>query len=206
MRMDVLSAPARIRAVVCGWGALAACALASCTPIRGTEPDVVDAAIAPDVVDTFVSPAPIGTRCSSNRNCGAGQFCNADPGGFCTKSCSSSDECGPDGVCTRPAGICWKRCVTEVDCGDGGWICVQISGSASGRCVPACTSAPGATCGAFGCLVNVDACVSTCSVVGSNSVGCSAGSVCSNGTCRCTSSTDCGANRRCDNGSCVYID
>lgn len=168
-----------------------------CTELRGVGPDVVD------VVEAAAPPAAIGTRCTRNRDCGSGRFCSDEPGGFCTSACRTSAECGPDGLCTT-RGFCWRRCATTVDCLGAGWLCAPLD-RATNICVPDCRISPASTCGASSCLADGD-CLSACSMLGGQSLGCSSSSTCSaaqGGRCRCSVGTDCGEGRTCSGGSCV---
>ena len=74
------------------------------------------------------SPASpsLGDPCASDTDCAHRCVTGPDfPGGFCTQTCTSDADCGPNGACVnRNNGICLFRC-PQINCsfvGDN-WRC-----------------------------------------------------------------------------------
>jgi len=128
------------------------------------SPDVPlgDVNVAPP--DVALSKQPLGGVCFFDDDCADG-WCNTSyPGGYCSKACTSHDECPDGGKCypdpngAAAAKMCWKACTldgqcrTDQFCPSGAKICTprcEVGGcssgyvcdEASGECVPA-TSIP----------------------------------------------------------------
>jgi hypothetical protein len=64
----------------------------------------------------------IGSRCSSDHDCGTSPFDCAMaptyPGGYCEKACASGQDCPTDSVCSA-AGRCRRSCVSDTDPSQG---------------------------------------------------------------------------------------
>jgi hypothetical protein len=85
----------------------------------------------------------IGARCDLNSECDekclgpAGDW----PGGFCTISCDSDDDCGDGAAClAEQGGVCAFRCGSDPDCTFlGAYTCKDVDAIAgSGAKVKAC--------------------------------------------------------------------
>jgi hypothetical protein len=89
---------------------------------------------------------PIGSRCSSNSQCGSTPYvCNQGPGysfGYCEKPCSVDGECPADSLCgTSSPKACRRACKATTDCRSSeGYACVALT---TGRTV--CDTAPAAS-------------------------------------------------------------
>jgi hypothetical protein len=140
--------------------------------------------------------------CTGQADCPAGLTCG--PTGNCL--CTTSTQCGGNApVCVlspafggQDAGFC--GCVTNADCAAQEALCVQVSFSASGACIPPCSDG-GIDCRTFPfpdqfCDMGTALC-GPC--MGDNQcIGYDAGPRClSGGYCGCNASTDCGPSGAC---------
>lgn len=185
---------------------------------RGSEP-ASDAALAADSGGTDAgngSPPTrsvvnkladgiVGKACAQAPDCGTGSCMQTIPvvntpypGGYCTGSCYSDDDCGVEGVCQPGilgrAGSCYLRCDVARGCPREGYRCRVVSDVA--RCIAApepladdiagaaCTSDADCGGGAMSCTSFVGAYPAPggyCSVSCAVSEDCGAGGVCING-------------------------
>ena len=83
---------------------------------------------------------PIGASCSSNSEC-ATNVCAAWPGGYCSKGCNNSTECGAGNTCVTDAinGVdaCLVKCSApgrQSTC-RAGYTCIELVGQTYGACV-----------------------------------------------------------------------
>lgn len=60
-------------------------------------------------------------------------------GGYCTRDCSTTPECGPGGLCVfheansgESGSFCWRRCQTAADCRSPGYDCYALPSGARG--------------------------------------------------------------------------
>jgi hypothetical protein len=83
---------------------------------------------------------PIGSRCSSNGQCGTAPFdcATAYPGGYCEHSCATDCDCPKVSFCVTPSGAtatmraCRRRCSATPECRAAeGYLCVPLSGTVS---------------------------------------------------------------------------
>jgi hypothetical protein len=91
----------------------------------------------------------LGDPCSSNAACGSDGLCIGDwPDGYCTKECSSDQDCAGQGWCyTLNSGqgkinICLDACITNAECRNG-YTCQGDSGATV--CYPGESSGPTTT-------------------------------------------------------------
>jgi hypothetical protein len=58
---------------------------------------------------------PLGSSCSSDRDCGSGYRCDTN---ICTKECKQDKDCGTGGVCANidGEGLCLQTCKSGNDC------------------------------------------------------------------------------------------
>src|SRR5207237_343191 len=72
--------------------------------------------------------AGVGSACTAPTDCKAPlNNCNADPGGQCTRSCTTQADCAavPGAVCeTDRPGNCYKLCTSKADCPRDGYDCL----------------------------------------------------------------------------------
>lgn len=65
----------------------------------------------------------IGGPCRADADCPLSYSCDKDdPGGECSRKCSTSADCGPGGTCT-PEKECLASCRTSADCTRAGYAC-----------------------------------------------------------------------------------
>jgi hypothetical protein len=147
----------------------------------------------------------VGTACSGDSDCGSGTCMQtipivntAYPGGYCTGSCYSDDQCGANAVCAPGilgrAGSCYLRCDAAAGCPREGYRCKVVSDV--GRCIAApqpladhiagsaCTSDQDCGGGAMSCAAMLGAnpapdgyCTEACAI----DEDCGAGGACING-------------------------
>lgn len=74
-----------------------------------------------------------GQRCSTNAACGEGGFCceaRECPGGFCTETCETDDECAAGNACVQISTrdkVCLRGCTSIEDCDLGTSLeCIEI--------------------------------------------------------------------------------
>lgn len=86
------------------------------------------------------SPRPVGSACTTSTQCEGSLYCDTEfPGGYCTDSCTSDDECGTD-VCivvSSTRNMCMDKCYepgTQSNCRDG-YVCAPVNGQSFGVCV-----------------------------------------------------------------------
>lgn len=89
-------------------------------PWWGTGDGGIDGGRRPMGQRTF-SDGTLGSACGP---CGPSLICSANqgvPGGYCTRGCTSEDECGPQGHCynTPNGALCLRRCNDDFDCRPG---------------------------------------------------------------------------------------
>lgn len=97
----------------------------------------------------------VGEACADTRDCRPGLTCETSvptdigsvvlPGGYCTRTCTRGDLCGPGSICIdlRPldgvdSGACAKTCTSGADCRTAeGYVCDNPFGMfSSAVCVP----------------------------------------------------------------------
>ncbi|MEP7120357.1 MAG: hypothetical protein ABJE95_05595 [Byssovorax sp.] len=87
---------------------------ASCTPSK-TPPDAAK----------LGARSPIGGACVTDASCEIGATCDLDdPGGQCTKKCTTSAECGASNLCEPHEKECFQACKTQADCLRPGYRCL----------------------------------------------------------------------------------
>lgn len=135
---------------------LLATMLVACTPAPSPS-DASDATagdVVMDATDVFVPwMSPLFGRCRMDADCPEGSLClrNTDgyPGGFCTRICTSDDDCNPgiegvSGVCQQVGNrrLCMRQCLNGFDCGREGYTCVGAQYGRNtidpGVCQPSC--------------------------------------------------------------------
>ncbi len=85
----------------------------------------------------------VGDPCTDTAPCSAGNFCLAQPpGGYCTRTCQSDQQCPTGSVCSDqlgnegPTNYCVETCTTDTECRwDEGYKCTNISGGRK-ACLP----------------------------------------------------------------------
>ncbi len=82
---------------------------------------------------------PIGTRCSSDDNCGTTPYvCTvaSHPGGYCARSCTTDGDCPIDAICAALS--CRRKCTDDTTCRQSeGYVC-RLTGATSPYCdIPA---------------------------------------------------------------------
>jgi hypothetical protein len=76
---------------------------------------------------------PIGSRCSSDTQCGTSPFhCNMGPGymnGYCEKPCTTDGDCPQDSLCgTTAPKACRRVCSDVSECrGSEGYVCTALT-------------------------------------------------------------------------------
>lgn len=84
----------------------------------------------------------IGARCERNADCDELCLTTGWPGGFCTISCDTNDECGEGAACVEEGGtgICAFTCSGDPSCTflNGGYTCMPIDGHTGGLKVMVC--------------------------------------------------------------------
>jgi hypothetical protein len=72
---------------------------------------------------------PIGSRCTSNGQCGTTPFecASGYPGGYCDRACATDGDCPMDSLCINKA--CRRTCKTTSDCRAAeGYECRSLGG------------------------------------------------------------------------------
>jgi hypothetical protein len=139
--------------------------------------------------------------CDSTADCPPGQTCGVK--GNC--QCTDATQCGGDApVCVpnpafagQDAGFC--GCVTNADCASQNDLCVQISLSLAGACIPPCSDG-GTTCnaGQFEYCDMTSGICGPCTDAG-QCIGNDGGPVClTDGRCGCLSSDECSPAEGCN--------
>lgn len=76
---------------------------------------------------------PIGSRCSSNGQCGTSPFdcaTSAYPFGYCEKPCATDGDCPSDSLCSASAKACRRVCTSDTSCRVAdGYSCQPIAGN-----------------------------------------------------------------------------
>lgn len=131
--------------------------------------------------------APIGASCASNTTCGTNTCFSESfgwPGGYCSKGCTTSDQCGAGATCLSDIDACVELCETpwsQSSC-RAGYTCWGLQGRTDGFCRPDEKAPTGAAC--------------------------SSSSDCEDGVCESTKpggycSRSCEKNSDCQSGSCL---
>jgi hypothetical protein len=106
---------------------------------------------------TLPPPLPIGSACMASAgggNCGAGETCLPDmggfPGGYCSAQCApGSPMCPMGSVCVTQQTIAGAQSYCFATCGMGcraGYVCQQQATGASSYCRPSCANGLLASC------------------------------------------------------------
>ncbi len=69
-----------------------------------------------------------GARCATSVGGIMGLAATSTPGGYCTRDCSSNDDCGAGGVCSSSllgSGSCVAACTSNADCTREGYHCAE---------------------------------------------------------------------------------
>jgi hypothetical protein len=85
---------------------------------------------------TMTSTSLLGQACRSATQCGTLACITIFPGGYCSRPCEITPDCGPDGVCVDDgAGLvsCARRCTADAMC-RAGYSCLQLA--AARACLP----------------------------------------------------------------------
>lgn len=95
--------------------------------------------------------AAVGDPCYADVDCGgvpgSGRTCLDDiagyatfPGGYCSATCTSGSECGPEGICVSLYGFgnyCLRRCSSLTDCRwFEGYTCSVLGSGSPTVCIP----------------------------------------------------------------------
>jgi hypothetical protein len=83
---------------------------------------------------------PIGSRCSSNGQCGSSPYDCAVAGypfGYCEKSCTTDGDCPADALCSPLVHACRRGCMTASTCRTAEGYGCQPLVSGRGVCEPA---------------------------------------------------------------------
>lgn len=163
---------------------------------------------------------PIGSACTVNSQCLSGSCRIAGfPGGYCTRSCTTSSDCpggarcGADpGDSTGQSRLCLASCApsgSAATCRNG-YVCDQRNVSGGGGCQPACISP--ATCGAASQCDPRGFCCGADGYACCNGTTCDPGLACgSDGYCQGPATNQpvgaaCTGDSNCSSGSCVLED
>ena len=68
---------------------------------------------------------PIGSPCSSDRQCGTSPYDCAVagyPGGYCEKSCATDGDCPSDSLCSALVKACRRVCTSDAACRTTDWL------------------------------------------------------------------------------------
>ena len=96
-------------------------------------------------------PAPVGSPCTGNASCGAGQFCLPDqagfPGGYCSAQCMmGACPTGSTCVTTTVFGFSQSACFATCGACRAGYACQPGADGGTAYCRPDCTGGGVATC------------------------------------------------------------
>ena len=82
---------------------------------------------------------PIGSRCSSNTQCGTSPYdcaISGYPFGYCEKSCTTDGDCPADSLCSAVVKACRRVCSSDTACRTAdGYTCQSVAGG-RGVCEP----------------------------------------------------------------------
>ena len=80
---------------------------------------------------------PIGSRCSSNGQCGTTPYACAVAGypfGYCEKSCATDGDCPADSICSPLVKSCRRSCTTSATCRTADGYSCQVLVGGKGVC------------------------------------------------------------------------